>query len=637
MDENKELDSSSGTGLRLSLMGSEGSGKTCFFAGLAWLGSAANDTNFVLNGRNQTSQAFVNDLKDTLARNELPPPSHKTDDLALDVLYNGVRIGIDIENFAGEEFRDVGTDLKDDSHLFSKFIESKYLILFLDIENDVNRDVGKNAVRLDAVLNLLSTEKLADGKRKLAVVLTKSDLCGFVGQGATSSAARKYLKKHKSALLKKIERLGYEKQFFFLAPIGRSSLADGQPPAPFGYEAIFDWLVGDLRNERTKSWLTRNWIPLAIAGVVLFLIGGMFVRTRFERHLADRTLDDPGATIEKIVWALGKATPDKKDIYIDSKIAEIEEALPSVDSLDGLKRYQDLLGDLKGKGTPAIESRLSAFERKISVKREELHLQRILALKGQGDIPGCRKAIGEYHLDTASARLREGEVKEVGMRLYDLERQNLRAKIRSAVVQPDHLGTLKARCDRIEEYLEHGKNLGHMNANEKKEAARAVAIARLFLADAPYHITIKNASGLPSAHHTKLTFCNLGPSHHESVETAILKSRNPQWNKSADFRWKPSDRVQIEWHWKSPVWGAPPTLIGKREFAVPRTMPWMTLLDALSSAKDAVDLNPETGAGHARLGGNTPRVTIVCDEFPNPAEDKRLFKLYIVPGTYWED
>lgn len=66
-------------------------------------------------------------------------------------------------------------------------------------------------------------------------------------------------------------------------------------------------------------------------------------------------------------------------------------------------------------------------------------------------------------------------------------------------------------------------------------------------------------------------------------------------------------------------------------------MPWSALLDALSGAKDAVDLIPETGAGHARLGGNTPRVTIVCAEFPNPAEDKRLFQLYIVPGAYWQD
>lgn len=633
MNENKELNSSSDAGLRLSLMGSEGSGKTCFFAGLAWLGSAANDTGFGLIGRNQASQAFVNDLRDTLARNELPPPSHKTDDLALDVLYNGVRIGIDIENFAGEEFRDVGTDLKDDSPLFLKFVESKYLVLFLDIENDVNRDVVENAVRLDAVLNLLSTEKLADGKRKLAVVITKSDLCGFVGRDATSSAARKYLKTHKSALLEKIERLGYEKQFFFLAPIGRSSLTDGQPPNPFGYETIFNWLVGDLRSERTKSWLTRNWKPLAVAGVALVLATGIVIGKYIGRKRADGILAAPVATPDEIASALDNATPRNKDTYIDDKIDEIEEAIPSVDSLDSLKKSQDKIREFKGKGTSAVESRLSELEQKIRVKREELHVRRIIALKEQGDIAGCRKAISEYHLDTASARLREGEVKEVGMRLYDMERQSMRAKIRGVVVQTGRPDTLKAKCDLIDKYLEHEKNLGQMDANEKDEIAKAVKVARLFLADAPYHVTIRNASGLPSAHHTKLTFSNLGPGHQQSVETALIKSSNPQWNQKEDFRWKPGDRVQIEWHWKSPVWGTVPTIIGKREF----TMPWTALLDALCGAKDSVDLNPETGAGHARLDGNTPRVTIVCDEFHNPAEDKRLFELYIVPGAYWED
>ena len=67
MKNSENTENKISTGLRISLMGSEGSGKTCFFAGLAWLGSAARRSEFGLVGRNEASQAFVNELRETLA------------------------------------------------------------------------------------------------------------------------------------------------------------------------------------------------------------------------------------------------------------------------------------------------------------------------------------------------------------------------------------------------------------------------------------------------------------------------------------------------------------------------------------------------------------------------------------------
>ena len=102
----------------------------------------------------------------------------------------------------------------------------------------------------------------------------------------------------------------------------------------------------------------------------------------------------------------------------------------------------------------------------------------------------------------------------------------------------------------------------------------------------------------------------------------------PPINKKEEFSWKPGDRIQIEWLWSS-HWGPNDTTIGKKTFSDP----WTSLLDILGG----VDLKPKTGAGHARLDGNTPKATIVCDEFPEPKNDLRLFRKYIVPGTYWQD
>lgn len=611
-------------GIRLSLMGSEGSGKTCFFAGLAWLGSAVQRSNFVVIGRNEASQAFVKDLRDTLARNELPQSTRKTDALALDVLYKNARIGIDIENFAGEEFRAVGTELQADSPLFSRFRESRYLVLFLDIENDVDRESQTSSERLDAVLNLLSTEKLCDGSRKLAIVLTKADLRGITKENATPAAARDYLKSHKQALFEKIEGLGYEKEFFFLAPIGRTSLADGKPPAPFGYEALFSWLVGDIRNENARSWIQRHWIPLVIAGVTILLAAGIGIDRYRRTQWANKVLGGEAQThtSEEITKALKYGSQEKKDMFVDMGIEKIRLSLPSVDSLTGLDELQINVAKLEGVGNEPIEKRLAELKMAIRERREDIHLARILALQKQNYIAKCREAIANYHLDTNAARRRMSEVKQIAAHLDTAEQNRKRAEIRAANVEVGNLGTLKTRCDLV-------ANFPFPNAATKKEATRAVAIGRLFLSDSPYHIEIKTAKGLPSAHQTRLELFNLGPSAMQQMETDLVKSRNPQWNKPFSLRWKPGDKMRIVWWWKSKVPMTPSTEIGTKTF----DDPWTSLLDMLGGVK----LNPKLGAGHARLKGETPEATIICDEFPEPKEDLKVFRKFIVPGTYWQD
>ena len=610
------------TGLRISLMGSEGSGKTCFFAGLAWLGGAARRSEFGLVGRNEASQAFVNELRETLARNELPQSTRKTDDLALDVLYKRSRIGIDIENFAGEEFREVGTGLRSDSPLFAQFLRSRYLVLFLDIENDVDRDASENADRLDAVLNLLSTETFCDGSRKLAIVLTKSDLRGFTGPKATAAAARDYLRARKPGLFEKIERLGYNKRFFFLAPIGRSSLSEGHPPAPFGYEVLFDWLIGDIRAEQVDSWIRRHRVLLVLTALAIFVAAGIWIGMHAQRIIAERRLVDSKASSEAKDEAMKDAGQPAKDKRIDKEIAELEEKFPSATSPEELDEFQNRVNKLKGIATATVDNRLSELDRKLRDRREDLHLDRMLELERLGDIARCREAIGRYHLDDLASKRRTDEVKSIGKRLDEKEQSNKRAEIRSVVVESWRLDKLKSKCDLIDKF-------DFPDSATKRDAARAVAVARLFLACAPYHVEIKGASGLPSAHQTRLELSNLGPGFSQQEETTHLKSRSPQWNKKVDFQWKPGDRVKVEWLWKSKVPGTPATTIGKQDFSDP----WTALLDALGG----VDLAPETGAGHARLNGNTPRATIVCEEFPEPSKDAERFRLYIAPGTYWQD
>lgn len=608
------------TGLRLSIMGSEGCGKTCFFAGLAWLGSAARASEFGLIGRNKASQTFVNKLKENIARHEMPQSTHKTDDLALDVICRGIRIGIDIEDFSGEEFRAVGNTLNTDSALFSKLTQSRYLFLFLDIENDVDRNVANNAERLDALLNLLSKEELCDGKRKLAIVLTKSDVHGFIGDDATSSAAREYLKSKKPGLLEKIENLGYKKDFFFLAPIGRQSLEGGLEPVPFGYEALFAWLTTDLILERIKRKILRWWRPLAACAMIIVLAAGYITFKWVERKRSDEIIDDPAASRSDKVTALGNASQDKADTFIDEEIDRISKELDSIDTLEGLSVKQGELSDLNGKGSKQCESRLADLKLKARNMREDMHVDNIKQLVKNKDLSRLREAISKYFLDQDCSKRCKDYVSRVRDWCDEAERINLRDAIRAKVVISGRLDTLQDRCDLIANI----KN--KLMPDEQKEVERALAIARLFLGDGTYHITIKSAEGVLKSSRTRLVLSNLGPkSVLQQYETSHQDSRNPQWNKKIDFRWKPGDSIKVEWLWQCGDLFLS-TTIGQKTFSDP----WTSLLDALGG----VELKPETGAFHARLE-ECPRATIVCDEYPNPREDLRLFQKYIVPGTYW--
>ncbi len=612
----------SSSGLRISLMGSEGSGKTCFFAGLAWLGSATQKGNFGLVGRDTDSQRFINGLRDTIARHEMPTPSFATDELSLDVIYRDVRIGIDIEDFAGEDFREVGSEIRTDSQLFNKICESRYLVLFLDIEKDVDGDASENAERLDAVLNLLSTQELGDCPRKLAIVLTKSDLRGFVGTDATSAVARDYLAKHKEGLYEKIGRLGFEKQFFFLAPLGRPSLADGAPPSPFGYEALFSWIVDDLRNEKIRTWCCRHRFSLYAAMAIGFVSAIVGVVLLVKGWIADHILEDPNKyTHEQIQSARGMASQSALDKHIDMSIDQINRKIESTDSIDGLMELQTEAASLKKQATGVAKNRLDELDTRLRDKREDILISRIRKLDTEHDLQKTQNAVTDYYNDTMINHKRRQEVEKISSNLKKKEESILRNKIRQAAVISGKPDTLRSRCDLVEKFPFRDKN-------EKEGAHRAVAVARLFIADLPYHVVIGSAVGVSESYRTRLEFSNLGPkSPLQKVETEHLKSSEPQWNKEFDFRWCPGDRIRVEWYWKAST-GLASTIIGNKDF----NHPWTALLDVLGGA----ELKPETGLFHANLK-DTPRATITCKEFPTPKKDLQLFKHYIAPGTYWEN
>lgn len=620
------------SGLQIALMGSEGSGKTSFFAGLAWLGRAMGDSGFGLVGRNEASQKFVTGLRDTLARGEVPPPTHDTAELALDVLHGGLRIGIDVADAPGEEFKCMGSELQTEHPLFRRLLASQYMLLCLDIEKDVEGTSEANADRLEAALNLLTDARLCNGKRKLAVLLTKSDLRGFTGKNATPAAARAYLAEKQPVLLKKIQGLGYETEFFFLASLGRSELDLEHPPMPFGYERLFGWIVEARKWQRFKDVCRKH--PLFLGIVALVLLSGLSVAgwKAWKCHHATAVLEDPTTSKEEKEKALPEASGAAQDQVADQLVTEILKGVDSY-AISDLDTKWEELAKFEMYCSGNLRKRIQDAEKKLKNRRETLHLEMIHNHEKAGGEEQCRKAIANYRNDVAmgkSTREKAGDVDEIEKRLLQNRIDGLKAEIRAAVPEAGKVHTLLERCDLVDAFP--FEEFDELKA-DKDDAKLAVAIGRRLGDGRPFQLTIyKGNKWLQKARRTRLEVTILGQGK-PPQKSKLVDSVEPQWDTEISLTWKPGEKIRLQWVWDAPPWkgGFTTTLLAEETF----TDPWTALLDILGGC-DLKDTGKADSVRAPRSG--EPRVFINSNEkeFENPTNALAVFKKFICPGDYWK-
>jgi hypothetical protein len=588
-------------------MGSEGSGKTCFFAGLAWLGDAVRGGDFHnVVGLDNPTQAFLNVLRGQLDSGNKPLSTHETRSLRVQVEFRDQHMELDAEDFAGEEFRAAGVDLPDDDPFAANIRKAEYILMFLDIQKDVDGDPAANTERLNAVANLLARHAR---NPKLAVILSKADM----RDGARGDNPGKYLKAALPGFFSCIQALGFDMECFFLASLGKSELSPGNPPEPLGYGELFEWMVG----QRHPAWWKRHTKAFCWALLLGLVAAGGWMGIR---HHAGKAVES-GLPIS-VPISLG-APEESFDKRANALMGEIAKALPHVTDFNTLQGYLGQIDGLGDKCSNEMAGRLAQTKTAIADRREDIHLERILRLAQEVGSDGrkhCREAIAEYEMDTNRSARRRAEVTAISKRLAADEDAGRRAEIRGAIVVAGNPDTLRRRCDLVEAYPIKADS-------EKQEAARAVAVARKFLEDAPYDVTIESAKMLVKSRRTRLVFTQRGRAEAaREVETDYVDARNPAWNKKFQLRWKPGDTISLHWQWEVAKVFAE-TTIGHASFADP----WTSLLDILGGC----DLEPSKHRLFHTTTEDIPNVTISCSQFPDPKNDLRLFRKYISPGDYW--
>lgn len=559
---------------KISIIGNVGSGKTCFFAGLKWLSSATNASDFTISAEGPVKK-YLQGLHSALNRRELPAATNSGvfSELKFNVIFRNFVFDVVAQDSAGEDFRRYSLDGDTDSPIFKRLIESNTILIFLDCKRDIL--TATDPERLDAVLDALSLEKVRGKGKKLGILLTKADL---ISDDQRSLGAEKFSKEKQPALYKKIKQLGFSTKFFFIAPLGTNDLkSDG--PRPFGYQEIFEWIS----NNRAVRQYKPRLFAIVIALVALCIIGVFTIIDDREKQKQQSRLEKRVENVEKGIerWSTTKC----EDELTLSRDFDFDNLPPA--KHEKYNKTVDAIFEKIDKNTAR------EVESADHIEDAENAYNRLLAKHPEGSFPLTKKALASK-TDKHWAR----------------ERLSIH-------------GMSLTNKNELEHKLRRVEGFKYRNAQDKENAQRAVKDVRRLMSGVPFSITIKGGCELKGERktHVKVSLAN------KEFKTKTVDMVTPRWDeKFTNFNWSINfsddklngDSIGVTWRWD---------YCG--DIARQKYHGAFAFLDFLSSQKmDTV---------HGFFSDDRPlTITVLCEEFPNPVETKENIKKFVFPGTYFE-
>ncbi len=298
--------------IRISILGSEAAGKTCFLAGLAILKEANREGGLVLQASGETLKR-LDFLGSTLRRRSWPPPTTITDVYAFELFMGGTanRAQVKLADYPGEDFKTAirSFDASQAERLIEHVRSSDVLFLFFDPHLDIaGQTDGEELIRRhDAFLQtVVELTKASPAKPAVAVVLTKADtVLGLLD----SPTARQFFQKHLPVLDQKIHGFADSVEYFPVSAVGNTvDKLPGQDLVPRGYRELFQWAFQQpSRFQRQK----RNKILAMVVGFLLLCLLGYWTYTTYQHQRNKEILENDGLTdLERLERTDGLAPND---------------------------------------------------------------------------------------------------------------------------------------------------------------------------------------------------------------------------------------------------------------------------------------------------------------------------------------
>lgn len=321
--------------LKVALIGAQGSGKTCFIAGLRWLGGGNVSSRFTNIAAVGESKTYLDALTDALCAGQVPDATYGTHRLSFEEIYRSRRgrnreLSFEIVDYKGG---DLGT-ADENSNLFKAWEACDYLLLLLDVDREGRFPRARDLSRL---FDVIASRRMMNSGKHLCLLLTKADRHGRRPGETGAAFARPFVEEKFAALIDKIENvLGFSDwTSLYVASLGVEPdlrpNAEGKSVAalpqdggirPFGYEEICDWIVATA-DEARSSFVFRKARKWIFGGLVLLaaLGGWMALRHPFDEpddHADDdfvcfRSERGPANAAGNVAWQGAGAVPDEAE------------------------------------------------------------------------------------------------------------------------------------------------------------------------------------------------------------------------------------------------------------------------------------------------------------------------------------
>lgn len=496
--------------LKVAIIGTSGSGKTCFIAAMRWLGECGTNARFISEGANGDSKNYLDDLHKKVSAGEVPPGTPKEFQLEFSERYvpsggnHPSKIDFSLRDFKGGDL----SALDADSPLLQSWTQCDLLMVLLDIENVQNQGAELQDNLRDLSSVLMRKEMEAHQKR-LAIVVTQADKGGFSEGRHAPEEAEVLLEKNLPVFFERIKKCRFkETKCFLLASIGLEPEidADGKSRVPevdgarewhpFGYEELFDWICAFQNEEASARFWAWFWAKSRpyVAVLLVLALGGMIWRGVVfqQQHKALLVYKSSASTLQEKAEATWKMSEKDRIDKIEERIRDYEGGARKTSDDAALRKL--LSGSKTFRKNARIseeqEKRFKEIDIRIADRLEEILFEQIKDAIKHEYYDSARTLVGQYREDQVISRNYQAEVRSYDNMLVANKR--LKEKLEIAYYDVGAAGNTTRMNDKLIKIRE----FKYPEGKDKEDALKAVAAMEKLIQRRNFEITQINACGL---------------------------------------------------------------------------------------------------------------------------------------------
>lgn len=549
--------------LKVCILGSEGSGKTCFLAGMAILSEANRPDPIQVLGTYKETQKYLNDLAEIIRNQEWPPATTSTAVLQFDIIFKKDVLNLVIIDYPGEDFRTSLNDLDFESiktlkdHMFNA---DAILFLFdpnldLKLKHDLNSCENQNLQeRQSAFLNSFieyyrsqidNSQKKRIKLPNIAILLTKSDLYPDLHEGKISP--EKFFKKVAPNFFIKIKGWSSSLAFFALSSVGKVENGIGGQifkPAlqlsPSGYSKLFAWIMRVRKKTLSKNKFIATFV---ITSMVAILMSTGVYYWHYQNEKLKALIIDSSTPLDVAISKGSKVllpTQELKkeiDTKIEKKVRSLEKELTEAGTVSEIKAILEETKSLLAIKYTTLSIQLKELKKNVTDRLDNASSIQVENAYESDNKQRFYKLANDYIHEFP-----EGKNKK--KILYKL------SQYRNVVYMQQRNKVLHVECTDSKSFARKAKAIRDFLAEnpdeqEKKTLEKASKLAQMLSNKRKYNVRLMNSGAFKKKRNFKIVVSINNKLIKEFKSTAKVKRAT--W-KNANFQiiWKPKDRIAIE-------------------------------------------------------------------------------------------